>query len=205
MKLRSSGDPTRSAIHNHDHVEHQDGLTPQLVCDVLDDFVLVFFGSDGKGNVSAACMEYGEELRTINLRVSGNDGIERRKHSDLQRLLQLITNAACMLGSCRGCKVPGGLYRLPAQQCHQEGKRQGSVCVPGHWACLRSFMNLFTCLANEGAQCCRMKIRTSSLHASAFEPETSKLDEDVMPPPANIDYQEWLLPKVTISCKHLSL
>ncbi|KAJ4523024.1 hypothetical protein HRR78_000514 [Exophiala dermatitidis] len=94
VKVRSQADPIRSAIHNHDHVESQDGLTPQIICDVLDDFALVLSGSGGKDNVSAACMEYDEELRTITLRISSNDGIERLKHADLQRLLQLITNVS---------------------------------------------------------------------------------------------------------------
>ncbi|KAK5246064.1 hypothetical protein LTR40_002077 [Exophiala xenobiotica] len=92
VKVRSQGDPTRSAIDTHDCVGFQDGLTPQLICNVLDDFALVVSGSGGKDNVSAACMEYDKELRTVTVRISSNEGIERPKFEDLQRLLHLITN-----------------------------------------------------------------------------------------------------------------
>ena len=76
VKVRSQGTPSRSAIRNYDHVGSQDGLTPQLICDVLDDFALVVSGNGGKDNVSAAGMEYDEELGTITFRVSSNDGVE---------------------------------------------------------------------------------------------------------------------------------
>jgi hypothetical protein len=91
VKVRSQGDPSRSAIRNHGHVESQDGLTPQLICGVLDDFALVVSGNGGKDNVSAACMECDEELGTITLRISSNDGVEEPKLASLQGLLRLIT------------------------------------------------------------------------------------------------------------------
>jgi hypothetical protein len=87
----SQGVPIRSAVHNDNDVESQDGLTPQLARNVLDDFALVLSGRGGKENVSAVCMEHDEELRTITLRSSRNDGIDKQKRGELEGLLQLIT------------------------------------------------------------------------------------------------------------------
>ena len=76
VRLRSQGDPTRSAIDTHNHAGSQDGLTPQLICNILDEFALLVSASGGKDNVSAACMEYDKDLRTVTFRISSNDGIE---------------------------------------------------------------------------------------------------------------------------------
>jgi hypothetical protein len=75
VRLRSQGVPIRSAVLNDDHAESHDGLSPQLIRNVLDDFALVLSGHGGKDNVSTVCMENNEELRIITLRVSSNDGI----------------------------------------------------------------------------------------------------------------------------------
>ena len=113
VKLRSQGDPIRSAIHNHSYVEFQDGLTPQLICNVLDDFALVVSGNGGRDNVSAVCMEYNQELRTINFRISSNDGIEEQKLADLQGLLYLIRQES-EPGAERGCE---DVLTVVLQQC----------------------------------------------------------------------------------------
>lgn len=91
VKLRCQGNPTRSVIQNDKYVESQDGLTPQLIRNTLDDFALVVAGDGGKENVSAVCMEHNEELRMITLRISSNDGIQEQKLAGLQGLLRLIT------------------------------------------------------------------------------------------------------------------
>lgn len=62
-------------MQNEDTVESQDGLTPQLVRNILDDFALVVSGNSGKDNVSAVCMEHDEELPSITLRASSNDAV----------------------------------------------------------------------------------------------------------------------------------
>ncbi|KAK5050525.1 hypothetical protein LTR84_003806 [Exophiala bonariae] len=92
VRVRSQDYPIKHNVYDDHQVESQDGLTQQLLRDVLDDFALVLSGRGGPDHVSAVCMECDEERRVITLRISSNDGVNQQTLDQLNRLLRLISD-----------------------------------------------------------------------------------------------------------------
>jgi len=92
IKTRSQGNLTKVCARQDDSDPHsKDDLSRQMICNFLDDFALVASGAGGKNNVSAVCMEAGDQDQIITLRVARNESVDDQMLLELNRITRLMT------------------------------------------------------------------------------------------------------------------